>query len=169
MPSLHSRFEQKEKKKKVWFCSTSSSLLKVAAAQKGKLGVIACVGETLAEREAGKTNEVVLRQLAALASGVSSWSSVVVAYEPVWAIGTGKTATPAMAQEVHREIRLALDKLAGPALAPTIRIIYGGSVNAENCAALAAEPDINGFLVGGASLKAETFLPIVKSKGKSNL
>jgi triosephosphate isomerase len=144
--------------------------LKIAAALKGGLGVIACVGETLAEREAGKTNEVVLRQLAAFASGISAWQSVVIAYEPVWAIGTGKTATPAMAQEVHAEIRRALHKLAGAEAAPTIRIIYGGSVNAENCKALAAEPDINGFLVGGASLKAETFLPIVLSKsGKSNL
>ncbi len=144
--------------------------LKIAAAQRGHLGVIACVGETLAEREAGHTNEVVLRQLAAFAEGIASWHNVVVAYEPVWAIGTGKTATPAMAQEVHREIRQALHKLAGSEAAPTVRIIYGGSVNAENCAALAAEPDINGFLVGGASLKAETFLPIVLSKaGKSNL
>lgn len=143
---------------------------KVAAALKGGLGAIVCVGETLEQREAGRTSEVVLSQLAAFAAGIDSWNRVVVAYEPVWAIGTGKTATPAMAQAVHKEIRGWLQNKIGPADAATIRIIYGGSVSPSNCDALSAEPDINGFLVGGASLKADQFMAIVKSKsGKSKM
>ena len=138
---------------------------KVKAVQEAGLGAIVCVGETLDDREANKTNSVVLGQLDAMAASITSWSSVVVAYEPVWAIGTGKTATPDMAQAVHKEIRAHLQKRIG-GQANSVRIIYGGSVNPTNCDALSAEADIDGFLVGGASLKADQFSAIIQSKVK---
>ncbi|HWI84328.1 triose-phosphate isomerase [Ramlibacter sp.] len=121
---------------------------------------IVCVGETLAEREAGKTEEVVKRQLAAVihANG-HCISEVVVAYEPVWAIGTGRTATPDQAQQVHAVLRAQL-KAATPH-ADRVPILYGGSMNAGNAASLLACPDIDGGLVGGASLKAPDFLQII--------
>lgn len=120
---------------------------------------IVCVGETLAEREAGKTEEVVKRQLAAVihANG-HCISEVALAYEPVWAIGTGKTATPEQAQQVHAVLRAQLK--AATAHADRIHLLYGGSMNAANAAALLAQPDIDGGLVGGASLKAADFLKI---------
>ena len=123
---------------------------------------IVCVGETLAEREAGKTEEVVKRQLAAVihANG-HCISEIVVAYEPVWAIGTGKTATVEQAQQVHAVLRAQL-KAATPH-ADRIHILYGGSMNAANAAQLLAQPDIDGGLVGGASLKAADFLSIIAS------
>lgn len=121
---------------------------------------IVCVGETLAEREAGRTEEVVKRQLAAVihANG-HCISEIVVAYEPVWAIGTGRTATPEQAQQVHAVLRAQL-KAATPH-ADRVHILYGGSMNAANAASLLACPDIDGGLVGGASLKAPEFLQII--------
>jgi triosephosphate isomerase len=120
---------------------------------------IVCVGETLAEREAGKTEEVVKRQLAAVIhTNGHCISEIVVAYEPVWAIGTGKTATPAQAQEVHAVLRAQL--LAATPHAERMHILYGGSMNASNAAELLAQKDIDGGLVGGASLKAPDFLTI---------
>jgi len=124
---------------------------------------IVCVGETLAEREAGRTLEVVGRQVRGGLAGLPSaaLAALTVAYEPVWAIGTGKTATTAQAQEVHAAIRAVLRELGGPA-ADQMRIQYGGSVKADNAAELMAQPDVDGALVGGASLKAQDFAQIVK-------
>jgi triosephosphate isomerase len=121
---------------------------------------IVCVGETLAEREAGRTEEVVKRQLAAVihANG-HCISEIVVAYEPVWAIGTGKTATPEMAQQVHAVLRAQLQ--AATEKADRVHILYGGSMNAANAEQLLAQPDIDGGLVGGAALKAADFLSII--------
>jgi triosephosphate isomerase len=123
---------------------------------------IVCVGETLAEREAGKTDEVVKRQLAAVihANG-HCISEIVVAYEPVWAIGTGKTASTEQAQQVHAVLRAQLR--AASAHADRIQILYGGSMNAANAAQLLAQPDIDGGLVGGAALKVADFLSIIAS------
>ena len=123
---------------------------------------IVCVGETLAEREAGKTEEVVKRQLAAVIhSNGHCISEIVVAYEPVWAIGTGKTATTEQAQQVHSVLRAQLQ--AASEHAHRIHILYGGSMNAANAAQLLAQPDIDGGLVGGASLKSPDFLQIIAS------
>uniref|UniRef100_UPI00359030F8 Triosephosphate isomerase n=1 Tax=synthetic construct TaxID=32630 RepID=UPI00359030F8 len=138
---------------------------KVKHALEAGLKVIFCIGETLEEREAGKTTEVVARQLKAIAKKISEsdWSKVVIAYEPVWAIGTGKVATPEQAQEVHAAIRKWLASNVSAEVAESTRIIYGGSVNGSNCAELAKQPDIDGFLVGGASLKPE-FVDIINAK-----
>lgn len=120
---------------------------------------IVCVGETLAQREAGETEAVVKRQLAAVIHAVTHCTSeIVVAYEPVWAIGTGKTATPEMAQAVHAVLRAQL--AAATEHPKRVPILYGGSMNATNAASLLAEPDIDGGLIGGASLKAADFLHI---------
>ncbi|XP_024364559.1 triosephosphate isomerase, chloroplastic-like [Physcomitrium patens] len=124
------------------------------------LGVIACVGEKLEEREASRTTAVVFEQLQAYADEISDWSKVVIAYEPVWAIGTGKVATPEQAQEVHAAIRSWLSEKISLEVALATRIIYGGSVNRSNCAELAKKEDIDGFLVGGASLKGPEFVSI---------
>ncbi len=125
---------------------------------------IVCVGETLAEREAGKTEEVVKRQLAAVVHlNGHCISEIVVAYEPVWAIGTGKTATPEQAQAVHAVLRAQL-KAATPH-PERVKILYGGSMNAANAAQLLAQPDIDGGLIGGASLKAPDFLTIIAAAG----
>ena len=125
---------------------------------------IVCIGESLGEREAGATMDVCLRQLGAVADALApeQWARVVIAYEPVWAIGTGKVASKEQAQEVHAALRAWLATRATPAVAAATRIVYGGSVSAANCAALIAEKDIDGFLVGGASLKPE-FADIIKS------
>ena len=121
---------------------------------------IVCVGETLADREAGKTEEVVKRQLAAVIhENGHCISEIVVAYEPVWAIGTGKTASPEQAQQVHAVLRAQLK--AASSQAERIQIIYGGSMNAVNAAQLLAQPDIDGGLIGGAALKAADFLTII--------
>lgn len=121
---------------------------------------IVCVGETLAEREAGRTEEVVKRQLAAVIhTNGHCISEIVVAYEPVWAIGTGKTATPDEAQQVHAVLRAQLR--AATAQADKMQILYGGSMNAANAAQLLSQADIDGGLVGGASLKAADFLSII--------
>ena len=138
---------------------------KVRRALDKGLKVILCVGETLAQREAGVTISVITEQLAAVSAVLSAadWARVVVAYEPVWAIGTGKVASPAQAQEVHAGIRAWADINVSPEVAAALRIQYGGSVNAANCAELAGQEDIDGFLVGGASLKAADFLTICAS------
>lgn len=135
---------------------------KVAYALSQGLKVIACVGETLEQRESGSTMEVVAAQTKAIAEKVKDWSNIVVAYEPVWAIGTGKVASPAQAQEVHLELRKWLETNVSPEVAASTRIIYGGSVTASNCKELATQPDLDGFLVGGASLKPE-FIDIIKA------
>lgn len=136
---------------------------KVAFSLKTGLSVIPCVGEKLDEREAGQTTNVCFRQLKAIADNTSDWSRVVIAYEPVWAIGTGKTATPAQAQEVHAEIRKWLAENVSRDVAASVRILYGGSVTADNCRELASQPDIDGFLVGGASLKPD-FIKIINAR-----
>ncbi|OAY61231.1 hypothetical protein MANES_01G173500v8 [Manihot esculenta] len=135
---------------------------KVAYALSQGLKVIACIGETLEQRESGSTMAVVAAQTKAIAEKVTNWTNVVLAYEPVWAIGTGKVATPAQAQEVHLELRKWLHDNVSADVAASTRIIYGGSVNGGNCKELAAKPDVDGFLVGGASLKPE-FIDIIKS------
>jgi len=127
-----------------------------------KLKVIACIGEKLDEREAGKTMEVCERQLAAIQKQIDSWDSIVIAYEPVWAIGTGKTASPEQAQEVHDQVRSWLKSKVNANTADKTRILYGGSVTEKNAAELIAKKDVDGFLVGGASLK-EAFVDIVKA------
>jgi len=133
---------------------------KAKAALAAGITPIVCVGETLDEREAGKTEEVVKRQMAAVIhTNGHCISEIVVAYEPVWAIGTGKTATPEMAQQVHAILRAQLK--AATAHADRVHLLYGGSMNAANAAALLAQPDIDGGLVGGASLKAADFLQII--------
>ena len=126
---------------------------------------IVCVGETLAQREAGATADVVKRQLAAVIhSNGHCISEIVVAYEPVWAIGTGKTASPQQAQEVHALLRTQLQ--AATAHAAKMRILYGGSMNAANAAQLLEQADIDGGLIGGASLKASDFLVIIAAAGR---
>jgi len=121
---------------------------------------IVCVGETLQEREQGQTDAVVIRQLQPVIAALASrLSEIVIAYEPVWAIGTGKTATPEMAQQVHAVIRAALAR-ADTTAATTIRILYGGSMKPDNAKELLAMSDIDGGLIGGASLKAADFLAI---------
>jgi len=127
------------------------------------LGVIACIGELLTDREANKTMEVVNEQMAAVAANVQDWSRVVIAYEPVWAIGTGVVATPQQAQEVHAEIRKWLEAKCSSDVASTTRIIYGGSVSGGNCVELGKNNDVDGFLVGGASLKPD-FLNITNAR-----
>ena len=137
---------------------------KFEAAQAAGLVPILCVGETLAEREGGITEQVVARQLDAVIAktSVGALADAVVAYEPVWAIGTGKTATPQQAQEVHAFIRGKIAAL-DPAVAEGLIIQYGGSMKANNAAELLAQPDIDGGLIGGASLVAEEFLAICKA------
>ncbi|XP_034681428.1 triosephosphate isomerase, chloroplastic isoform X2 [Vitis riparia] len=136
---------------------------KAAYALSQGLKVIACIGELLQEREAGKTFDVCFQQMKAFADAVPSWDDVVIAYEPVWAIGTGKVATPLQAQEVHIAVRDWLKKNVSAEVASKTRIIYGGSVNGSNCSELAKQEDIDGFLVGGASLKGPEFAVIVNS------
>jgi triosephosphate isomerase (TIM) len=137
---------------------------KFVAAQRAGLQPILCVGESLAEREAGQTEAVVSRQLAAVLemAGIAAFARAAVAYEPVWAIGTGQTATPMQAQAVHAVIRAQLaadnDTIAG-----RVRILYGGSVKPDNAADLFAREDIDGGLIGGASLSAESFMAIYQA------
>ncbi|KAG5478215.1 hypothetical protein CUR178_04929 [Leishmania enriettii] len=130
---------------------------KVADAYNQGFMVIACIGETLQQREANQTAKVVLSQTAAIAAKLpkEAWSQIVLAYEPVWAIGTGKVATPEQAQEVHALLRQWVREKIGNDVAKKLRILYGGSVTAGNARTLYMKPDINGFLVGGASLKPE--------------
>ncbi|KAF1346158.1 Triosephosphate isomerase [Delphinella strobiligena] len=135
---------------------------KTKSAIDGGLSVILCCGESLEQREAGKTIEVVTSQLKAVANEVKDWSKIVIAYEPIWAIGTGKVATTQQAQEVHASLREWLAKEVSKEAAEKTRIIYGGSVSEKNCNELAKEKDIDGFLVGGASLKP-AFVDIINA------
>jgi len=138
---------------------------KIHAALAAGLTVIFCIGETLAEREAGSTFAVLKGQIAGGLAGVAAGAmqKVIVAYEPVWAIGTGKTATDDQAQEAHAFIRTEIAALYGADTAAAIRILYGGSVKPDNIKGLIAQPDIDGALVGGASLKADSFAALVTS------
>lgn len=128
-----------------------------------KLSVILCIGETLEERKSGITLDVCAKQLDAVSKLVSDWSNIVVAYEPVWAIGTGLAATPDDAQDTHKAIRQHLAKSIGEDQASKVRILYGGSVNGKNATEFKDKADVDGFLVGGASLKPE-FVDIIKSR-----
>ncbi len=136
---------------------------KIAAAYANDLVPIVCVGETLEQRESGATADVVASQIRGSLSGLDAAraATLVVAYEPVWAIGTGRTATPEQAEEVHAQIRQLLTELFGEATAQSIRIQYGGSVKPDNAQELLSQPNIDGALVGGASLKADSFAAIV--------
>jgi len=147
-----------------YFGETADSVnLRVKAAMRTGLVPIFCLGETLDEREAGKTFDVVKTQLLGGMKDIrpEDASGFVLAYEPVWAIGTGRTATPDQAQEVHAFLRNELRSLLGPELAEGLRILYGGSVKPDNARSLMSQPDIDGGLVGGASLKAKDFLGII--------
>jgi len=136
---------------------------KVRRALDAGLAPIVCVGETLGEREAGRTMEVIRRQFSGSLDGVSAeeMNRIVIAYEPVWAIGTGVNATPEQAEEVHLDLRNILRERYNEAVAGAVRIQYGGSVKPKNAAELLAQPDIDGALVGGASLEVESFMGIV--------
>jgi triosephosphate isomerase len=138
--------------------------LKAKAALAKGVTPIVCVGETLAQREAGETEAVVKRQLSAVIHTLAHCASeIVVAYEPVWAIGTGRTATPAQAQDVHRVLRAQLQAATGHG--DRMKILYGGSVKPDNAATLFSQPDIDGGLIGGASLKAADFVAICRAAG----
>ncbi|KAJ3062858.1 hypothetical protein HDU98_001305 [Podochytrium sp. JEL0797] len=138
---------------------------KVAFAVAEGLNVMACCGEKLEEREANQTTEVVFRQLKAIAAALTpaQWKNVAIAYEPVWAIGTGKVASPAQAQDVHAEIRKWLAANVSAEVAEATRIMYGGSVGAKSSGELQAQNDIDGFLIGGASLTAD-FVTIINTR-----
>ncbi|MCZ6709816.1 MAG: triose-phosphate isomerase, partial [Gammaproteobacteria bacterium] len=135
---------------------------KFAGALRAGLNPILCVGETLAQRDAGQAEAVVCAQVRAVASrvGAEAFSKVTLAYEPIWAIGTGQTATPDQAQAMHAVIRAEIDSLDGP-VAEQVRVLYGGSMNPENAEMLLGERDIDGGLIGGASLGAESFSSII--------
>lgn len=137
---------------------------KVAAAHRDGLMPVLCVGETLEEREGGETEKVVREQLEAGLRGLlnAQVADTVIAYEPVWAIGTGRTATPEQAQAVHHFIRARVAAQAGPDVAAGVRILYGGSVKPDNAAEILSEPDVDGALVGGASLDVASFLAIIR-------
>jgi len=136
---------------------------KVKAVLAHGLKIVFCVGETLADREANKTEAVIKDQIEGGLKGFSAedLKDIVIAYEPVWAIGTGKTATPEQAEEVHASIRSLLKSKYGAAFADKVRILYGGSVKAENVDAIMAKEDVDGVLVGGQSLEAEKFIRII--------
>ena len=144
---------------------------KIRAALKHGLIPIVCIGEVLAEREAGKTKSVINTQFHGSLEGLSAeeMQKIIIAYEPVWAIGTGKTATPAQAQEVHAYIRELLRERFDEDTADEVRIQYGGSVKPDNIGELIAQEDIDGALVGGASLKADSFVAIVKNSCASKI
>lgn len=140
---------------------------KVHTALEEGLHVILCVGETLAERERNLQERVFQRQVMAACAGLTDeqFGRLVLAYEPVWAIGTGKVATPEQAQEAHANIRAKMRLFYGEKIANALPILYGGSVTAENASGLVHQPDVDGVLVGGASLKVDSFLAIVKAAG----
>nr|AZL94310.1 triosephosphate isomerase [Nephromyces sp. MMRI]AZL94311.1 triosephosphate isomerase [Nephromyces sp. MMRI]AZL94312.1 triosephosphate isomerase [Nephromyces sp. MMRI] len=135
---------------------------KVKRAMEAGLNVTACIGETLEQQQAGKALEICYQQLKAIANSVTDWNRIVIAYEPVWAIGTGKVATPEYAQTKHMEIRTWISDNVTKEIADNLRIVYGGSVTPSNCETLMQQPDVDGFLVGGASLNAG-FVDIIKS------
>ncbi|HEX2788218.1 MAG TPA: triose-phosphate isomerase [Ignavibacteria bacterium] len=136
---------------------------KIIKALEFDLKPILCVGETLEERNSGKQNEVVENQLIKGLKDISDLNNVVIAYEPVWAIGTGQNATPQQANEMHKHIRSVIAKLYNQNNADNIKILYGGSLNDKNCKELLSESDIDGGLIGGASLKADSFIEIIKA------
>ena len=147
-----------------YFGETDETVNKrIAAALKYALKPIVCIGETLAEREGGKTEEVLAKQIKGGFAGIpaSEMKNVTIAYEPVWAIGTGKTATPDMAEETHCFIRKTFAELYGAEVADALVIQYGGSMKPENSKALVAQKDIDGGLIGGAALKADSFYDLV--------
>lgn len=156
--------------RRAYFGETDELVAKkvVVAIEKGLIPIV-CVGETLEQREAGQTKEIVQQQLDAVLSVIaaSSLEKIVIAYEPVWAIGTGKTATPEMAQEVHALLRKRLQEKDVTA-AEQVKILYGGSMKPDNAQALLAMEDIDGGLIGGASLKAQDFLAIVHAARSAN-
>jgi triosephosphate isomerase len=137
---------------------------KLHTALKHGIVPVVCIGEVLAEREAGQTEQVLKTQVAGAFAGITAETAktIVIAYEPVWAIGTGKTATPEMAADAHRIIRAEVAKLLGAEIAANMRILYGGSVKPDNATALIGQEEIDGALVGGASLKPDSFTAIVK-------
>lgn len=137
----------------------------IAAAEAG-ISPILCIGEDLSVRQAGNASSFVADQLEASLAGYSDWDSLIVAYEPVWAIGTGEAATSEQAQEMTTVCREVIRKLA-PSAADSVRVLYGGSVNSGNVAELLAQPDIDGALVGGASLKAEEFSKLIAAAGSN--
>jgi triosephosphate isomerase len=147
-----------------YFNETDESVnLKLKSALAHGLVPIVCVGELLAERESGQTEEVLVRQTSIALSGIDAEAAgpIVIAYEPVWAIGTGRTATPEIADEAHRIVRAQVAKSLGAEVAANMRILYGGSVKPDNTATLCACGDIDGALVGGASLDPKSFAEIV--------
>jgi triosephosphate isomerase (TIM) len=147
-----------------YFGETNQTVFKrtKAALQSGLIPIV-CVGEVLEEREAGRTAEVIKTQFSEGLAGLTpeEFSHIIIAYEPVWAIGTGKTATPEMAEEVHRQIRGLVKTQYGEQLAEGLRVLYGGSVKPDNVKGLMSQPDIDGALVGGASLKPDSFAALV--------
>ena len=148
-----------------YFAETDETVNKrTKAALAAGLTVIVCVGESLAQREQGVTEELVRMQTKIALGGVSAeeMARVIIAYEPVWAIGTGRTATPEQAEEVCAAIRATVSDMFGAEVAESLRVLYGGSMNEGNAALLLAEPDIDGGLIGGAALKADSFIQIVK-------
>ncbi len=148
------------------FGETDATVRKrLGAALTHHLTPIVCIGETLAEREANQTWAVLERQLGAVFTDCAGWDcgGLILAYEPVWAIGTGRNATPEQAQDAHQFIRQWVAKRCGAAAAHVIRLLYGGSVSAGNAAGLLQQPDVDGALVGGASLKADAFTAIVRA------
>lgn len=150
-----------------FFGETDATVLqRTTAALEAGLKPIVCVGELLAERESGQTNEVLKTQFTGGLSTLTpeQFAQVVIAYEPVWAIGTGKVATPEIAEDAHRFIRSLVEEKFGADAASAVRILYGGSVKPDNVAGLMSQPDIDGALVGGASLKAEDFAGVVNFK-----
>jgi triosephosphate isomerase len=136
---------------------------KAHAVYDGGLTLVHCVGETIEQRDAGTTFDVVRRQIEELSDRISDAGRLVIAYEPVWAIGTGRNATAEQAQEVHVFIRKTLGEMWNPAFAQGVRIQYGGSMKPENAGELLKQPDVDGGLIGGASLKSESFLKIVEA------
>ena len=152
-----------------YFGETDETVNKrIKAALKYELKPIVCIGETLAEREGGKTNDVLAVQLKGGLADLTAadMANITIAYEPVWAIGTGKTATPEMAQETHAFIRKTLTDMFGAEVAENTVVQYGGSMKAENAAALTAQKDIDGGLIGGAALKADTFTALIENAQK---
>merc|ERR1719215_1318138 len=149
-------------RRKLYGETDADTAKKIEKCQEKGIKVIFCIRESLEEREAGKTDEVNKRQLSAVLSAIKDWDSIVIAYEPVWAIGTGKVATPEQAQDAHAAIRAYLKEAVSADVADKVRIQYGGSVKPENAEALIAKPDIDGFLVGGASTK-DNFTSVISA------